>query len=59
MFSGKREAGPVDVSDCRSRAMTRETGTGLLWVSLLVASGILVSAWLQAGGPVPGLDDGS
>jgi hypothetical protein len=43
------------VSDCRSRAMTRETGTGLLWVSLLVASGILVSAWLEGAGPVPGL----
>ena len=44
------------VSDCRSRTMTRETGSGLLWASLLVAGAILAAAWLRSWGSVPGFD---
>jgi len=46
----------VYVTDCRSRAMTRETGNGLLWASLLMAGAILAAAWLRSSGSVPGFD---
>jgi hypothetical protein len=36
--------------------MTRETGSALLWVSLLVAAAILAAARLRSSGFVPGFD---
>jgi len=44
------------VSDCRSRAVPRETARGLLWVSLLFAASILAAAWLRSSGSLPGID---
>jgi len=46
----------MDVPECRSRTLPRETGRGLLWASLLLAGAILVSSWLQSAGSVRGLD---
>ncbi len=43
------------VHDCETRAFPRETAWRLLWVSLLCAAAIMVSAWLQSAGSLPGV----
>ena len=53
---GTREHRTVYVSDCQTRAIPRETGRRLLWVSLLLAAAIIVSAWLRSSGSLPGID---
>ena len=45
----------MSVSDCQPRAVPREAGWRLLWVSLLIAAAIIVSAWLRSAGYFPGV----